>query len=113
MDEQGFSNKQRFWLQHVEACGRSGVSMKAYAEQHALDLQQFYFWKGRLKKLGAIDGKPGCHAAEPVRLVSPVKLSAKMEGKTCIQLANGVSIEAPGDFDVDALAALLAAAKRL
>ncbi len=113
MDERMLSDKQRGWLSHVEACELTGGSMKAYSDRHGLNLQQFYFWKGRLKTLGVIDGKPGCHAAEPVRLVSPVKLSAKMEGKTCIQLANGVSIEAPGDFDVDALAALLAAAKRL
>jgi hypothetical protein len=28
--------------------------MKAYAEKHGFDLQSFYLWKGRLKKLGVL-----------------------------------------------------------
>ena len=58
MDERMLSDKQRGWLSHVEACELTGGSMKAYAEQHALDLQSFYLWKGRLKKLGIIDAGP-------------------------------------------------------
>jgi hypothetical protein len=113
MDEGMLSDKQRGWLCHVEACELTGGSMKAYAEQHALDLQSFYFWKGRLKKLGIIDAGPERRLLDRVRVQPAVPSSAAGPGKTCIQLANGVSIEAPGDFDVDALAALLAAAMRL
>jgi len=40
MDNSG--EKQRVWLDHVTACGKAEVSMKAYAERHGLDLQQFY-----------------------------------------------------------------------
>ena len=46
------SSKQREWLDHVEACAATGGSMKAYADEHGLDLQSFYLWKGRLKKQG-------------------------------------------------------------
>ena len=48
------SDKQRGWLEHIEACASGGGSMKVYAEHHGLNLQRFYFWKGRLKKSGQL-----------------------------------------------------------
>jgi hypothetical protein len=113
MDERMLSDKQRGWLCHIEACELASVSMKAYAEQHALDLQSFYLWKGRLKKLGVIDTAPERRSLDPVRVHPAVPILVKVPGKTCIQLANGVSIEAPSDFDVASLSELLAVAMRL
>ena len=107
MDTDAVSDKQRAWLQHIEACRSAGVSMKAYAESQGLDLQRFYFWKGQLKKLGAIDANADAGPVDPVRLVPAAAPRAR------IQLSNGVSIEVPGDFDAAALAALLSAALRL
>jgi len=103
------SEKQRNWLDHVTACGKAEVSMKAYAEGHGLDLQQFYFWKGQLRKLGVIDAGQNRRA-----IASASSMSAgQLDSKTCIQLANGVSIEAPGNCNIDALAALLKLAVQL
>lgn len=107
MDGKTLSGEQSAWLVHIEACRSAGVSMKAYAEQHGLDLQSFYLWNGRLKKLGVVNAKPGCQLVEAVRVLPPV------DRKTCIQLANGVSIECSGDFDAALMAALLELAIRL
>ena len=107
METGGLSAKQRDWLQHVEACGAAGISMKAYADQHSLDLQQFYFWKGRLKKLGVVAGSSGERSRGAVRIVTTAGPRAR------IQLSNGVSIEVPGEVDAGALAALVSAALRL
>lgn len=104
------SSKQREWLEHVDACAAIGVSMKAYAKKHGLDLQSFYLWKGRLKKLGLVAGRS--QQATPRLQVLP--LGAPMhrsdDRRTRIELANGISIEAPHDVDGDALCALLRAA---
>ena len=110
MDGRVLSDKQRAWLNHVEACAAEGASMKAYAEQHGLDLQDFYFWKGRLRKIGLIDPAPPANIEPACIMPAGVPCNA---GKACIQLSNGVSIECPGDVDVTALVALLAAAMRL
>ncbi len=47
MDDRELTDTQRIWLTHVEACAASGGSMKAYAKEHGLDLQNFYLWKGQ------------------------------------------------------------------
>ena len=52
--QDGLTAKQRFWLDHVESCASSGVTMRAYSAQHELDLQHFYYWKKQLKALGVL-----------------------------------------------------------
>ena len=47
------TDRQRFWLEHLRACG-SG-SLKAYAEAHGLELGALYEAKSRLKRKGALD----------------------------------------------------------
>ncbi len=46
------SERQRAWLEHLRACRAQGLSLKAYAEQQGLNLQRFYHWHRRLKRLG-------------------------------------------------------------
>jgi hypothetical protein len=70
-------------------------------------ISTFYFWKGRLRKIGLIDPAPPPASIEPAR-ITPAGAPRKA-GKACIQLSNGVSIECPGDVDATALAALLSA----
>jgi hypothetical protein len=112
MNTRDLSDKQRIWLEHVEACVAGGGSMKAYAEAHELDLQSFYLWKGRLKKLGLVDvvsdaerRVTGAAAIVPVAIstTSDRRAAARMR----IELASGIRIEAPQDVDVDVLCDLL------
>ena len=74
MDDRELTATQRTWLTHVEACAAAGCSMKAYAEEHGLDLQSFYLWKGRLKKLGLVAGRPD--QATPRLQVLPKHITA-------------------------------------
>ncbi len=112
MNTRDLSDKQRIWLEHVEACVAGGGSMKAYADRQGLDLQSFYLWKGRLKKLGLVDVASdaerrvtGAAAIVPVAIstTSDRRAAARMR----IELASGIRIEAPQDVDVDVLCDLL------
>ena len=115
MDDRAPTDTQRIWLTHVEACAAAGGSMKAYAEEHGLDLQSFYLWKGRLKKLGLVAARPDqvTPRLQNLTLGAP-SCSApahRSHGRrTRIELANGITIEAPHDIDGDALCTLLRAA---
>ena len=53
---QGPSDRQRRWLDHLVACGRSGRPLSEYASEHGLDLQQLYNWKTVLKRRGLLPG---------------------------------------------------------
>ena len=50
------TERQRFWLEHLRACGTG--SLKSYAEEHGLDIGALYEAKSRLKRKGALDGAP-------------------------------------------------------
>jgi len=108
MDDRKLTDMQRSWLTHVEACAAGGGSMKAYAEEHELDLQNFYLWKGRLKKLGLVAGRPD-QATPRLQVLSLGTPARSDDRRTRIELANGITIEAPHDIDSDALRALLRA----
>ena len=113
MDDRELTDTERIWLTHVEACAAAGCSMKAYAEEHGLDLQSFYLWKGRLKKFGLVACRPD--QAIPRLQVLPLDAPAYRSDnrRTRIELANGITIEAPHDIDGNALCTLLRAALAL
>jgi len=87
-----------------------GGSMKAYAEEHGLDLQSFYLWKGRLKKLGFVAERQGLAPSSSTFVPVPLLTSRQSPSRMRIELACGIIIEAPHEFDVDALCDLLRAA---
>ena len=98
------SDRDRYWLEHLRACGAG--SMKDYATAHELDLRALYDAKARLKRRGLLGRQV------PVRLVRIARPEPSAAPMPCrIELANGVSIElvcAP-----TGLASLLAAAAAL
>jgi hypothetical protein len=57
------TERQREWLEHLQACLGQGLSLKGYAEQQGLSLRGFYLWHRRLKRLGL--AKPGNAPALP------------------------------------------------
>ncbi len=69
-DSRGVTKKQRFWLDHLTACGRTDQSLVRYAATHDLKRQQLYNWKTRLRKLGLLAGlpeKPSSQHRSPVQ----------------------------------------------
>ncbi len=43
------TEKQQFWLNHLEAADRSGKSIAEYAREHNLTAQRLYRWRHALK----------------------------------------------------------------
>ncbi len=56
------TEKQRFWLDHVRACERSGQSMRRYAEEQGLEVAAFYNWKAALRRKGVPGMGPSSRA---------------------------------------------------
>ena len=129
----GLTEKQRFWLDHVESCGSSDVTMRAYSAQHELELQHFYYWKKQLKALGvlsehglkagrskrAADRKQAYALDQPrspflraavIPAASHLPSESEERNHACgarILLANGITMDVPADIAPDALGALI------
>lgn len=48
------TEKQQLWLEHIRACDQFGQTMKAYAEEHDLNVSALYAWKKTLRRKGVI-----------------------------------------------------------
>lgn len=88
----GLTEKQGYWLEHIQRCGAAGESMAAYAKSNALDLNRLYRWKRRL-----------------IRLV-PESISVS---RCRIGLVNGVQVETDTGVDSGWLQRVLQAASGL
>mgnify|MGYP001804487314 CR=1 FL=1 len=139
MAQDGLTEKQQFWLFHVESfmSSGSGLSMRDYADHNDLDVKQFYFWKRQLKALGlpCEDSKKVSRTkSRPSRIemcaadqrstpfiratIRPANKGAQSEPQepSCaarIILTNGIRIDIPEGIAPDALGALICAAMQV
>lgn len=52
-DRDELTPSQRYWLTHLEAAERTGISLREYADNNGLEVQSLYTGKHVLKRLGA------------------------------------------------------------
>ncbi len=102
------TDDQRHWLTHIEAATHEGLTLKEYAQQHALPLQRLYGWKSSLKKRGLLPQEPETVSFTPVRVVTADTHSAMR-----IRLPNGVIVEIPFPVAEPVLLGVLRAAGQL
>ena len=85
-DKQG--TRAQFWREHLRACAVSGLTLKAYAAQHGLNVHSLYAARRRSKAAGPDDGER-IGPAPFVRVETGPR-----SGTLCrIQLANGTRVE--------------------
>lgn len=87
------TDKQRFWLEHLQACDRSGLTMKAYAQANDLRVSTLYTWKKTLRHKGLMasphmDEPPLFHKAV-VSDSRPGPVRALLPGDTVLEFDAG------------------------
>jgi len=89
------TERQREWLEHLRACRAQGLSLKAYADQQELNLQRFYHWHRRLKRLGLV-------ATDARVNFAAVRVSAApgVTGSQRLHFPNGLMLEWDGAVDL-------------
>jgi hypothetical protein len=99
------------WLSEVRRWRRSGQSGADYAKAHDLDRGTLAWWASRLR--GDVVAEPGRkRSSAPAFLAVRVRETpASVEGSLEVMLANGRCVRISGDFDVDRVSRLLAAAE--
>lgn len=106
------SERQRYWLEHLEACERSGQTTKAYAQAHGLSVSMMYSWRKKLVRGGILVRSLGTSAGKGFARVQVVgRESAASEWR--IGLPNGVQIGFSGAVDEALLTTVLGVVSRL
>ena len=102
------TRRQRFWLEHLEACRERRMSLKAYAQEHDLSVSALYAARAALKRRGAVGGAV---QSRPTATLVPVRLSpTPAVTRVRVLLPNGVVVELPETIEPARCRALLASA---
>jgi len=101
------TKRQRYWLEHIQACEASGKSMVEYAATQGFPVQTLYASKMRLANKGVLGG------VQSPRFQRVQVLEAKPSSQWRVGLPNGVSIAFVGDVDSGSLASILNVAAAL
>ncbi len=95
------TERQRFWLQHIQACEASGKSMTKYAASQGIAARAMYGGKKVLVKKGVLPAmRSACFQRVQV-------MEATVSNQWRIGLPNGVSVAFVGEVDAQALTAIL------
>jgi len=113
LDTQHLTDKQRYWLKHIQACQASGISIKDYAEQQGIQIKSLYYWKKTLVKKGVLprSRKPRIPAVTFQRAQVMDKNTADSQWK--IHLPNGIQVGLTGTVNEAELSLVLKTVTRL
>ena len=100
-EEITLTERQRYWLEQVQACEASGKTIAEYAKAQGLDAKAMYAGKKALVRKGVL---PRTRA---VRLQRARVVSTSLGGEWRIELPNGVLVAFAGPVDASALSLAL------
>ena len=106
------TERQRYWLDHLNACEALGETTKAYAELHGLSVSMMYSWRKELTIRGVYSRHSGGTRSPRFDRVQ-VFDSKVPTGAWRIALPNGVQIEIYGVVDGAAQTKLFESLMRL
>ena len=95
------TDRQHYWLEHVQACEASGKSIAEYAATQGIAVQAMYAGKSMLVKKGALP------STQPTRFQRVQVMEAAVSSQWRIALPNGVSVAFVGEVDARALTTVL------
>lgn len=101
------TERQHYWLGHVQACEASGKTIAEYASEHGITAQAMYAGKKMLVKKGELP-RTRRTRFQRVQVVGPV-----VGSEWRIQLPNGVSVAFAGSVDARTLTTILNTAAAL
>ena len=101
------TQRQRYWLEHIQACEASGKSIAEYTAAQEFGAQAMYAGKSALVKKGVLP------ATQPPRFQRVQVMEATLSNQWRIGLPNGVSVAFAGEVDGQTLTTILHSAASL
>ncbi len=91
--EPTLTNRQRYWLTHLQACTAAGKTIAAYAKEQGPQAKTMYAGKKALVNKGVLPSE------RPSQFQRVDVLEAHVNSEWQIQLPNGVSVAFVGPLD--------------
>ena len=104
--EQELTERQHYWLGHIQACEASGESLKAYAEANGFEPGAIYAAKKVLIRKGLLPQS----SARFQRVESPASIASS---EWHVDLPNGAAVRFSGAVDAATLSTILSTVSRL
>jgi len=101
------TERQRYWLEHIQACEAAGQSISQYAAAKGISVQTMYAGKKTLVQKGVLPRTPTAR----FQRVQVVEAAANSQWR--IGLPNGVSVAFAGETDAKILATVLSVSAAL
>jgi len=98
------TQRQQFWLKHIQACEASGKSMAEYAASKGIVVRAMYSGRKALIKKGVLP------AEQPARFQRVQMMEATVSSQWCI---GGVSVAFAGEVDAKSLSTVLSVSATL
>ena len=98
------TERQRYWLQHIQACEASGKSIAAYSAEQGIAARAMYGGKKVLVKKGVLP-RTRPSRFQRAQVVAPASGNAWR-----IQMPNGLSVTFSGTVDARTLSTVLTTA---
>lgn len=108
MSDIKITERQQYWLEHIQAAGDFDGTLAEYARSAGLKSKELYSWKGILRSRGLLDQPAASSPSGFVRVIAPARPSG-----VSLVLPNGVRLECHGELGSEQLEALVLAASRL
>ena len=105
--EATLTERQRYWLEHLQACESSGISITEYCTTHGFKPQAMYAGKKILVEKGVL---PRTHSP---RFQRAKIIDSCVGNEWRIQLPNGLVVTFAGAVDAQSLTTVLAVSVRL
>jgi hypothetical protein len=83
------TTKQQYWLDHITAAQKAGLSLSEYAAQHHLSLKRLYNWRWTFSKQTPMPKPP---MARFVKMLPPVASASINDLAVVAILPNGVRL---------------------
>jgi len=95
------TERQRYWLEHIQACEASGKSMAEYATEHGVKVRAMYSGRKMLVNKGVLPSEQ----QNRFQRVQVMETSVNQQWR--IGLPNGVSVAFAGEVDAQTLTTVL------
>lgn len=115
MQDRPLTERQRYWVEHIQSWNKSGKRMTAYAREQNFPVRAMYDAKKTLVKKGILPRSRTSYSSMRFQQVQIIETSNESDRESAwrIALPNGAVVEFTGSLDEQTLSTVLKTTARV